>query len=118
MVKLTVKKEKPASNIIQVPKPSKGSYDPHRALNRNALLRNQVEHFQHLENKLPAKSRTGVDHASIKTEGHAAEYIRQMTHILHSPAKKAAKKKVGAKKAKPLSKKAAEPATKSKGAGK
>ena len=62
-----------ASNVIHVPKPSKKSYNPNRLLEGNALLRNQVEHFKHLELKMPAKKRTGMDHETIKTEAHSQE---------------------------------------------
>ena len=87
-----------ASNVIRVPKPSKKSFNPNRLLEGNALLRNQVEHFKHLELKMPAKKQTGVDHAAIQTESNAADYIRQMTAIL--VAKKTAPAKVKKKAAK------------------
>ena len=85
-----------ASNVIRVPKPAKKSYNPDRLLEGNFLLRNQVEHFKHLELKMPAKKRTGMDHTTIKTESHAADYIRQMTAMLMAkkptPAKAVKKK--------------------------
>ena len=93
-----------ASNVIRVPKPAKKSFNPHRLLEGNALLRNQVEHFKHLELKLPEKKRTGTDHEAIKTEAHAAEYIRKITTILVAkkpaeakPALKSPAKKIAVK---------------------
>jgi hypothetical protein len=76
------------SNVIRVPKPSKASFNPHRLLAKNLLLVNQVNHFHKLEMQLPPEKRTGVDFASIQTEGQAGEYIRKMTMILHPQAAK------------------------------
>ena len=72
------------SNKVRVPKPARSSYNPGRLLSQNALLRNQVKHFRHLEEKLPPERQTGVDFDSLKTEGDASEYIRKMTAILHT----------------------------------
>jgi len=68
---------------IQVPQPAPGAYNPNRPLEKNLLLKNQVAHFQLAEQKLPPERRTGVNLASVKTEGAAADYIRRMTLILH-----------------------------------
>jgi len=73
--------------VIRVPKTPRSSFNPHRALSKNVLLQNQVMHFAHVEQKLPPEERTGIDVASIQTEGQAAEYIRRITQKLHMPAK-------------------------------
>jgi hypothetical protein len=71
------------SNAIQVPKASRSGYNPHRPLDKNTLLLNQVRHFQEAEKKLPADQQTGIDPGSIKTEAQAADYVRKVTAILH-----------------------------------
>jgi hypothetical protein len=71
------------SNAIHVPKPAKSSYNPIRLLEKNALLRNQVQHFREVEKLLPPEKQSGMDFASIKTEAHAAEYLRRLTAVLH-----------------------------------
>jgi hypothetical protein len=72
-----------AAPIIKYPKPSKDSYNPNRPLSKNTLLENQVKHFMKVEKQLPPEKRTGMDHARIKTEAHASEYVERMTAILH-----------------------------------
>ena len=49
------------------------------------LLQSQVKHFHEMEKQLPAEHQTGMPLASIKTEAHAADYIRRMTAKLHRP---------------------------------
>ncbi len=71
------------SNIVRVPKPAPGSFNPKRLVSKNSLLINQIEHFRKLEKEMPLARQTGVDFASIETEGEASEYIRKMTAILH-----------------------------------
>ena len=71
------------SNLIRVPKPSRGSFNMQRPLAKNSLLMNQVTHLQELEKTRPPEKRTGTDPKSVTTEGSAAEYIRKMTAILH-----------------------------------
>ena len=70
-------------NIVEVPQPAPGSYNPDRLLSKNTLLLHQVQHFQQVEQTLPEDRRSGHDPKSIVTEGHAAEYLRKMTAILH-----------------------------------
>jgi hypothetical protein len=72
-----------AAPIIRVPKPGRGAYNPKRPLGSNALVAAQVQHFVHADSKLPSELRTGVDPASIKTEGEAADYIRKVTEAIH-----------------------------------
>ncbi len=83
-VKKSVKK-KPTlkKNVVVVPRPARGSYNPDRPLKKNTLLLNQVRHFQEVEKKLPVEQRTGHNLKKIRTEAHAAEYIRKMTARLH-----------------------------------
>ena len=71
------------SDVIRVPKPSRGSFNMERPLAKNSLLMNQVKHLLELEKTFPPEKRTGTDPTSITTEGRAAEYIRKMTAILH-----------------------------------
>ena len=71
------------SNIVRVPKPAAGSFNPKRLVAKNSLLVNQIQHFRNLEQEMPKELQTGIVFASIKTEGEASEYIRKMTAILH-----------------------------------
>lgn len=67
--------------IIQVPKPSKRAMNPDRPI--NCLLLAQVEHLQHAERRLPLKYRSEIYTHAIRTEGEAADYIRQTTEAIH-----------------------------------
>ncbi len=69
-------------NRVQVPKPARKSFNKERPLERNTLLKNQVDHFHELEKRLLAELLTGIQFAAVTTEGQAAEYIRKMTTIL------------------------------------
>jgi len=61
----------------------------------SGLLKNQIEHMQRAEFRLPAKDQTNIYINKIKTEGEAAEYIRQVTARIHPEAAgKKAKPKV------------------------
>jgi hypothetical protein len=70
-------------NIIPVPKPSRSAYRPDRPLSRNALVQAQVKHFAEAEINLPVELQTGVEIASITTEGEASVYIRRVTEAIH-----------------------------------
>jgi len=70
--------------LIKVPKPPRGSYDPNRPLYKNTLLLNQVTHFKQLEAQLPAEEQTGIPLDEIQTEAQASVYIQKMTAILHA----------------------------------
>jgi hypothetical protein len=72
-----------SDNVIHVPQPPQSSFNRHRLLERNLLLKKQVEHFRHVEAGLPLDQQTGIDPQSVRTEGQAGEYIRKMTAILH-----------------------------------
>ena len=69
--------------VIRVPKPGRGAYNPGRPLGSNALVASAVQHFAEAEKNLPADLRTGIEVASVKTEGDAAEYIRKVTEAIH-----------------------------------
>jgi hypothetical protein len=69
--------------IISVPKPGRSAYNPKRPLRSNALVAASVQHFAEAEKNLPADLQTGIDLASITTEGAAAEYIRKVTEAIH-----------------------------------
>jgi len=67
--------------IIPVPRPSKKSMNPDRPV--NCLLRAQVEHLQHAEWRLPLRYRSSIYTHAIRTEGEAAEYVREVTEAIH-----------------------------------
>lgn len=67
--------------VILIPRPSKKSYNPERAV--NALLRSQVEHLQHAERRLPLGYRSEIYTHAIRTEGEAARYIGEVTEAIH-----------------------------------
>jgi hypothetical protein len=90
-IKKSIKKPAEDSNVVEVPKPARGSYNPKRPLSKNTLLQNQVNHFRALEKALPASEQTGHDPQKIRTEGEAAEYLRKMTALLHPQGKKTAR---------------------------
>ena len=67
--------------IIKVPKPPQSAIDKDRPV--SSLLRTQLEHIQEAEFRLPAQQQTNIYINAIKTEGAAAEYIRQVTAAVH-----------------------------------
>ena len=67
--------------IIHVPRPPKKAMKPDREI--NCLLRAQVEHLQHAERRLPLRYRSSIYTHAIRTEGEAAEYIREVTEAIH-----------------------------------
>jgi hypothetical protein len=77
--------------IIAVPKPSKKSMNPGRDV--NCLLRTQVEHLQHAERRLPLRYRSSIYTHAIRTEGEAAQYIREVTEAIHKAHADAAKER-------------------------
>ncbi len=80
------------SNVIKVPKPERTAYNPDRPLEKNLLIYAQVRHFKEAEAQLPEHQQTGIDINSIKTEGQASRYIRQVTRALHESGGRAARK--------------------------
>ena len=71
------------SNVINVPKPNPKSFNKHRLLEKNTLIKNQVAHFREIEKTLPLEQQSGMNFDDIKTEGQAAEYIAKLTKFLH-----------------------------------
>ena len=67
--------------LIKVPRPKRSAMDPGRPV--NALLLAQVEHLQHAERRLPLSYRSKIYTHAIRTEGEAAEYIRDVTEAIH-----------------------------------
>jgi hypothetical protein len=67
--------------IIRVPKTPASAMNPDRPV--SSLLKNQIEHLQAAEFRLPARQQTNIYINKIKTERQAAEYIRQVTARLH-----------------------------------
>ncbi len=76
------------SNVIHVPRPPSSSFNQNRPLAKNTLILSQVNHFREMEKTLPPDKQTGIDPASITTEGKAAEYIRALTLALQPKAAK------------------------------
>jgi len=72
----------------------KAAMNPGRPV--NALLKAQVHHLHEAERNLPLRHRNDIYINAIKTEGEAAEYIRQVTTAIHDAhAAAAAKRRPG-----------------------
>jgi hypothetical protein len=68
--------------LIPVPKPNlRQTMNPNRPV--NALLKAQMEHLHDAKKRLPLRYRTEIYVNAVKTEGEAAEYIRQVTEAVH-----------------------------------
>src|SRR6266536_4480749 len=110
-------------DVIHVPRPSRKAMNQDRSA--NALIMAQVSHLQHAERRLPLKYRTQIYTHAIRTEGEAAEYIREVTEAIHQAhedmeawRKKRAKRKgltIAASAAKPAKKRTAKSASKKRG---
>jgi hypothetical protein len=85
--------------VIRVPKTPASASNPDRPI--SSLLRNQIEHLQEAEFRLPVRDQTNIYVNKIKTEGEAAEYIRQVTAKLHSEATPRKKTRQGGKSTSP-----------------
>lgn len=70
-------------SVVTFPKPSKKAYNPNRPLEKNQLILTQVEHFHHVDQRLPEEFQTHVNLQEIKTEGEAAAYIARVTRAIH-----------------------------------
>lgn len=70
--------------VIHVPAVPKESFNKHR--NMSDLIKAQVKHFKHLEEKLTAEERQQIPQHRITTENDAAQYIAAMTRLLRSGA--------------------------------
>lgn len=69
--------------VVKFPKPSKIAYNPNRPLVKNLLILKQVEHFHHVDERLPEELRTQIKLEDIQTEGQAAAYIARVTRAIH-----------------------------------
>lgn len=67
---------------IRVPAPPNSAFNKHRRV--SDLIRKQVDHFKHLEHKLPEHLRSGIPQHHVVTEDDAARYIAPMTALLRS----------------------------------
>jgi hypothetical protein len=76
---------------ILVPETPKSAFNKNRRV--SDLIRKQVEHFKHLEHKLPPEIRATLPQHAIVSEDDAARYIGPMTRFLLS--RKAAVAKPG-----------------------
>jgi hypothetical protein len=68
--------------LIHVPRPPKSAYDPDRPV--SSLLKSQIDHLREAESKLPLRYRSEMYIRTIKTEGEAARYIRDVTEAIHA----------------------------------
>jgi hypothetical protein len=86
---------------ILVPRPPKESFNKDRLI--SDLVRNQVEHFKHVEESLPQNVRATIPQHAIVTESDAARYIHAMTsYLLSRPQPKQPAKAVAAKPPTPI----------------
>jgi len=76
--------------VIHVPAPPKEAFYKLRPI--SDLIKAQVNHFKHLEEKLSAEQRKAIPQHRITTENDAALYIAAMTRLLRSGLSKAAVK--------------------------
>jgi hypothetical protein len=78
---------------IPVPSVPREAFNKHRLI--SDLVRKQVEHFKHIEHKLPADVRAKLPQDVVATEDEAARYISAMTsYLLSRPRPKQVAKKV------------------------
>jgi hypothetical protein len=80
--------------VIKVPKPPESAFNKNRPV--SALLKNQILHLQEAELRFPARDQTNIYINNIKTEGQAAEYIRQVTAKLHPAGSQQKRSDIGA----------------------
>lgn len=71
--------------IIRVGAPPKSAFNQDRPI--SDLIRSQVEHLKHVEERLTPEQRSTIPAGEIKTEAEAARYIAAMTAILQSGAR-------------------------------
>ncbi|MGA2887535.1 MAG: hypothetical protein ABSE51_05735 [Terracidiphilus sp.] len=65
---------------IRVPRPPAEAFNKNRRV--SDLIRAQVNHLKHIEQKLSAEQRSEIPQHGITTEGEAAQYIGAMTAFL------------------------------------
>src|SRR3569833_1920747 len=68
--------------IVHVPPPSKEAF--HKGRPMSDLIKAQVRHFKHVEEKLSPEQRESIPQHRITTENEAAQYITAMTRLLRS----------------------------------
>lgn len=68
--------------VIRVPGPSKQAFHKGRPI--SDLIKAQVRHFKHVEEKLPPEHREKLPQHRITSENEAAQYIHAMTRLLRS----------------------------------
>ena len=66
---------------IHVPGPPKEAFNKHRQI--SDLIKAQIKHFRHLEEKLSSSVRATLPQHVIVSENDAALYIASMTRLLH-----------------------------------
>jgi hypothetical protein len=66
--------------LIRVPRPPAGAFHKERRI--SDLIRAQVNHLKHVEQKLTAEQRRSIPQRGVTTEGEAAQYIAAMTAVL------------------------------------
>jgi hypothetical protein len=72
--------------MIDVPAVEKEAYNPDRPI--SGLIQMQLIHLSTAEQMLPPNiRRTGINIATLHTEGQAAEYIQKVTALLHRAGK-------------------------------
>jgi uncharacterized protein YdbL (DUF1318 family) len=76
--------------LIRIPRPE-NAWNPNRPA--NALLQSQILHLHEAELKLPVRQQTDIYIKAIKTEGKAADYVRQVTEAIHAAHQAAAAKR-------------------------
>jgi hypothetical protein len=67
---------------VLIPSVPREAFNKHRLI--SDLVRKQVEHFKHVEQKLPQDVREKLPQYAITTEDEAARYISAMTNYLLS----------------------------------
>jgi hypothetical protein len=65
---------------IRVPAPPKEAFNKHRPM--SDLIKAQIRHLKHVEEKLPASVRSTLPQHRIISENDAALYITSMTRLL------------------------------------
>lgn len=71
--------------IIRVGAPPKSAFNQDRPI--SDLIRSQIEHLKHVEERLTPEERSTIPTGEIRTEAEAARYIAAMTAVLQSGAR-------------------------------
>jgi hypothetical protein len=75
---------------VQIPAVPREAFNKHRRI--SDLVRKQVEHFRHIEKKLPPEVQAKLPQHEIVTENDAARYIHAVTgYLLTRPVEKTPK---------------------------